>query len=256
MTMRRGPPEEEPSGNSRTHANTRGSGSGHWEVRRGRRRCRLRGILPVDDLLERIGDIARICPRDWATPCTSRPSINRSDKIAKNFTRSFGVSGSGFLGRNLGHSLMPKRRVRSYSLVARLAGARIHHAHRELHVADQVRTSALNLSILSPPTARHVHVLLCSAELPGGGSRRALERHDVRARAQPVEIVRPCLHHRASVCEPLRFVVRAAHFVAFCMSQLQFDNIRVPTLLIEAGRSHRTEAVPGHFVAGESEASK
>jgi hypothetical protein len=49
---------------------------------------------------------------------------------------------------------------------------------------------------------------------------------------QTTEVIPPRLHHGASLGETLRSVVGSSHFVALRMGKLQFDQIRMPSLLI------------------------
>ena len=70
------------------------------------------------------------------------------------------------------------------------------------------------------------------------------------------QIVSPSLHHRTTLWNSLRTVVRTSHFVALCMRKLQFDQIWVPALLVQACRSHRAESMPAHFFSGESKSTE
>lgn len=53
-------------------------------------------------------------------------------------------------------------------------------------------------------------------------------------RAQRVQVVRPRLHHPATVLESLRPAIRAAHLVTLGVPKLQPNQIRLPPLLIKA----------------------
>lgn len=69
-----------------------------------------------------------------------------------------------------------------------------------------------------------------------------------------VETVRPRLHHSASLGEMFGVVVTRTHFVSGSVSQLAFDRIRVPRLLlIQEGRRHAPESMRFRNIAGVAE---
>src|SRR5580658_9736684 len=74
-----------------------------------------------------------------------------------------------------------------------------------------------------------------------------------RPLAQGIQIVRPRLHHLATLRQPLRFVVSRANLVALRVRQLQLDDIRRETLLIEEGARHTAKSMTRLLVARVTE---
>jgi hypothetical protein len=68
----------------------------------------------------------------------------------------------------------------------------------------------------------------------------------VGAGAQRVEIFRPSLHQLAPFVETLCTIVGSTSLVPLPVSELQFDKIRMPALLVQQRTRHSAEAVTGH----------
>src|SRR5579872_599766 len=64
---------------------------------------------------------------------------------------------------------------------------------------------------------------------------------------EPVDVVRPLLHHLSSFSQSLRTVVSRSHSVPLSMRKLQLDEIRVHALFVEQSASHAPEPVRGHL---------
>jgi len=73
--------------------------------------------------------------------------------------------------------------------------------------------------------------------------------------AQFVKIVRPRLQHFAAFRQSLRAVVLATTLIALGMRKLQLNQISMPSLCVETGRRHRSEAVGNHLLAAEPQAA-
>src|SRR5579883_2481531 len=70
-----------------------------------------------------------------------------------------------------------------------------------------------------------------------------------RAGALPQGVVRPLLHHLASLGEALCFVVSRPHLVALGVRELQLDDVRRIALLVEERARHTSKSMPGLLVA-------
>lgn len=73
--------------------------------------------------------------------------------------------------------------------------------------------------------------------------------------AQPVEIVRPYLHHLASLDEARRPIVRSADLVPLLVSQLKLDHVGREALFVQQCARHTAEAVTGLLFARVSKPS-
>src|SRR6266436_1793634 len=62
---------------------------------------------------------------------------------------------------------------------------------------------------------------------------RATNWDDVRS-TQTIQVIRPRLHHLATLGKPLGFVIRGAHLVALGVGELKLDEIGVIALLVQA----------------------
>ena len=60
---------------------------------------------------------------------------------------------------------------------------------------------------------------------------------------QPIQIIRPRLHHLAAFGEVLGAVVGLARLVRLDVRELALDDVGSPAHLVEVGGSHRAEAV-------------
>jgi hypothetical protein len=76
----------------------------------------------------------------------------------------------------------------------------------------------------------------------------SVNQRDVRASAQAVEIVRPSLHHLVPFVETQRTIVGSTNLAPLRMSELQFDKIRMPALLVQQRTRHAAETVTGHLL--------
>jgi len=85
-------------------------------------------------------------------------------------------------------------------------------------------------------------------------SSRANVHHVARLTvAQGIEVVGPGLHHLPSLRKSLSAIVGGPNLVALSVSELQFDQIRMPALLVQKRRRECPETVTGHLVLGVSE---
>ena len=74
--------------------------------------------------------------------------------------------------------------------------------------------------------------------------------------SQPIEIVRPPLHHRHSFVPVLAACICCTDVVALNVPELTLNGIGMPSAgLIEEGRRGRSNAVRGGLVFGVSETS-
>ena len=65
-----------------------------------------------------------------------------------------------------------------------------------------------------------------------------------RPALQPIQIIRPSLHHLAPLRQVLSEVVGRAHGVALGVRELALDSLMVPALFVQQGGRHAAEAVP------------
>src|ERR1700737_3321050 len=116
-----------------------------------------------------------------------------------------------------------------------------HTGHPQVTATGRTRTLPARLS-LDLHKSRH---------LPH--SSIALDRNDLPASLEPIEIVRPCSHHRSALSQSLRLVVRGSDLVALGVRKLQLNQIRVPPLFIQQSAGHAAEPVSSMFIAGVTE---
>ena len=78
-----------------------------------------------------------------------------------------------------------------------------------------------------------------------------MDRNNCRTSLKLVQIIRPLLHHRATLFQKFRPVVRSAQGIWNAMSQLMLNNCRIKVqLFVKNCPSHRTEAVAGYLRIG------
>src|SRR5665213_1334647 len=81
-------------------------------------------------------------------------------------------------------------------------------------------------------------------------ARRGPDRYHVRASRDPIQVVRPVLHHPSPFRQVMQMritVVRGARFVTFHVRQLSLNRLGVKTVGIEDRRRQRSKAVAGHL---------
>jgi hypothetical protein len=74
------------------------------------------------------------------------------------------------------------------------------------------------------------------------------QRYHSSTSFQPIQIIRPSLHHFASLRKVLCEVVGCADRVALCMCKLALDDLMVPALFVQQRRRHAPKAVAGHLI--------
>src|SRR5438094_3870802 len=76
---------------------------------------------------------------------------------------------------------------------------------------------------INPPSFQFIALSRAARDAPHMSSRLSLDRRDARARAQPVEIAGPRIHHRATLGQVLRAVVSILDRVRFLVRKLSLD---------------------------------
>src|ERR1700674_3873897 len=77
----------------------------------------------------------------------------------------------------------------------------------------------------------------------------AMDRSGPVTSLEPVDIVRPGLHHRSTFRQPLRLVIRGSDLIPLSMRKLQLNQIRMPPLLIQQRAGHASKPMSGMFIA-------